>query len=253
MMKIAAWNVNSLKVRLPSLLSWIKAVKPDVMALQETKLIDNDFPLNEIQALGYHVYFTGQKAYNGVAILTRLPANEVLLQMPTFADEQRRFLALTLDNVRIVNVYVPNGSEVGSEKYEYKLLWLKQLREFLKEQLTKYSQVVVLGDFNIAPTDQDVHDPKLWHEVVLTSTAERHALRDIMGLGLHDVYREKNPQGNEYSWWDYRAGAFRRNNGLRIDLILATAPLLAECGKCWIDKTVRAEERPSDHGVVVAE
>jgi len=253
-MKIVSWNVNSLKVRLPALLTWMKTVKPEIIALQETKLVDAEFPMSAFTELGYHAYCSGQKTYNGMALITRdNPCSEIVVDMPQFADIQRRLLAATWNGYRVINVYVPNGSELTSEKYQYKLAWLAAFEKFMQDQLAKYEKVIVLGDFNIAPTDLDVHDPKIWQNCVLVSEPERSALQKIVNLGLKDLYREIKPTGQDFTWWDYRAGAFRRNNGLRIDLVLASLPLLSSAQDYWIDKTVRADERPSDHAPVVVE
>lgn len=252
-MRIATWNVNSLRVRLPQLAQWVASAQPDVVALQETKTTDEQFPRDEIVALGYHCVFAGQKSYNGVALLSRTPATDVVTQFPGFDDPQRRVLAATVDGVRVVNFYVPNGSEVGSEKYAYKLQWLQHARDFLAAQLEHYPRLVVLGDFNIAPDDRDVYDPATWKDQVLCSAPERAALQRIAELGLSDVLRQFTQEPGLYSWWDYRQAAFRRNLGLRIDLILASPALSALCTACHIEKEPRKWERPTDHAPVVAE
>ncbi len=246
-MIIATWNVNSLRVRLEHLLNWLLTAKPDVVALQETKLIDADFPVAEITAAGYQVVFSGQKTYNGVALLSRFPISDVVTTVPNLEDPQRRILAATINNVRIINLYVPNGSSVGSDKYIYKLDWLEKLTAFIQQQLTQHPQLVVLGDFNIAPEDRDVHDPKAWEGNVLVSEQERSALNTLMAHGLQDAFRLFEPAAGHYSWWDYRAAAFRRNMGLRIDHILLSTALAVQCKECIIDKTPRGWERPSDH------
>lgn len=256
-MKIASWNVNSLKVRLPHLLDWLAANQPDILGLQETKTVDENFPADEIKAAGYHVVFSGQKTYNGVAVLSKQPASDIVTDIPGLDDQQRRVLGATIADekgpIRFLDLYVPNGSEVGSEKYAYKLTWLKHLTAYVKQQLATHEHLVLAGDFNIAPEDRDVHDPELWREQILCSTPEREALTKLLGLGLTDTYRlfEQAEQG--FSWWDYRAAGFRRNLGLRIDLILTSAALRERCTAAWIDKEPRQLERPSDHAPVVAE
>ena len=252
-MKIASWNVNSLNVRLPHLQEWLKLRAPDVVALQETKLDDSRFPHDVLAALGYRSVFAGQKTYNGVAILSRESASDVQIGIPGFADEQKRAIAATVGGVRIVNLYVVNGQAVGSDKFAYKLDWLSKVRAFLATELQRYPQLVVLGDFNIAPADADVHDPAAWHEQVLCSTPERAALNALLELGLHDTFRLFEPAAGHYTWWDYRQGAFRRNLGLRIDLILASAGLRDRCRAAGIDRLPRTWERPSDHTPVFLE
>ncbi|MGA2024521.1 MAG: exodeoxyribonuclease III [Steroidobacteraceae bacterium] len=251
-MQIATWNVNSLRVRLEQLLGWLAANSPEIVALQETKVTDGDFPVAQLEAAGYRALFNGQKSYNGVAILARAPLTEPALEIPDFDDLQRRVLAASCDELRIVNLYVPNGQEVASEKYEYKLRWLGALQAWLRAELVRYPRLVVLGDFNVAPEDRDVHDPAAWIGSVLVSEPERAALRGIMQLGLDDVFRRFEQPPQSYSWWDYRAGSFRRNNGLRIDLVLASAALAERCTACRIDRGPRSLERASDHAPVVA-
>jgi exodeoxyribonuclease-3 len=249
---IATWNVNSLRVRMPQLSEWLGANPLDVVALQETKSTDADFPLKEVEALGYQVAFSGQKTYNGVATLSKAPIADPVTAIPGFADDQKRVLAATIGAVRVVNVYVPNGQATGSDKYAYKLGWLAALEGFLKAELAAHDQLLLLGDFNIAPEDRDVHDPVAWADSVLVSAPERAALARLTALGLADVFRlfEQPPQA--FSWWDYRQGAYRRNHGLRIDLILATPKLAAKCRSCSIDREPRAWERPSDHAPCIA-
>jgi exodeoxyribonuclease-3 len=251
-MRIATWNVNSLRVRLPHLLEWLQVQSPDVVALQETKLVDDAFPVEELRAAGYHVAYSGQKTYNGVAILAREPPTEVLRDIPGFDDPQRRVLAATLGGVRVLGLYVPNGQSVGSEKYQYKLGWLDALQGWLKAELAAHPRLVALGDFNIAPEDRDVHDPVAWEGQVLVSEPERTALRGLCALGLEDVFRRFEQPPASYSWWDYRQGAFRRNNGLRIDLVLASSALAGHCSACSIDVEPRRQERASDHTPVIA-
>lgn len=251
--KIATWNVNSLRVRLEHVLSWLDAVKPDVLALQEIKLTDNDFPCEAFRAAGYEFVFSGQKTYNGVAILSLKPALEIVKDLPDFEDTQRRLLAGVIGGVRIINLYVPNGESVSSDKYQYKLNWLKKLDVFLKREIQQYSKVVVVGDFNIAPEEIDVHDAAYWEGKVLFSLPERNAFKEMLQAGLVDCYRYLNPEEQGFSWWDYRMNAFKRNLGVRIDHILATSPSALQCVNCKIDKGPRALERPSDHAPVVAE
>lgn len=250
--KIATWNVNSLRVRLPHVLAWLSDMKPDVLALQEIKMPDADFPHEEMTAAGYHAVVSGQRTYNGVAVLTRLPASDPVLDIPELQDPQRRVLAVTVGDVRVINLYVPNGESVGSEKYQYKLNWLKHLDHWLKLEMKKHPKLVVLGDFNIAPADVDVHDPKAWEGKVLFSAPERAAFQDMLKLGLTDVFRQCHPSTQAFSWWDYRMNGFKRNLGLRIDHILATKSLAEHCQSSLIDKAPRALERPSDHAPVTA-
>lgn len=252
-MKIATWNVNSLNVRLPQLCEWLRLRGPDVVALQETKLEDHKFPDSELAELGYRSVFAGQKTYNGVAILSRSQASEVQVGIPGFADEQKRVIAATIDGVRVVDLYVVNGKAVGDEKYDYKLAWLAAVHAWLAEEIQRYPQLVVLGDFNIAPDDRDVHDPAAWHEQILCSSAERAALQRLLDLGLHDSYRLHHDEGGQFSWWDYRAAGFRRNLGLRIDLVLISDALKARCAAAEIDREPRTWERPSDHTPVLTE
>ncbi|MDZ4203029.1 MAG: exodeoxyribonuclease III [Gallionella sp.] len=252
-MRLATWNVNSLKVRLPHLLDWLAANPVEVMCLQETKQQDADFPADDLLAAGYHSAFSGQKTYNGVAILSRTPASEVQFGIPDFDDEQKRVIAATVDGVRVVCVYVPNGQSVDSDKYHYKLKWLHALRDWLEEELAKYPKLVLLGDYNIAPDDRDVHDPKAWEGNILVSEPERAAFNGLLRLGLHDSFRLFEQPEKSFSWWDYRMMGFRRNLGLRIDHILISDALTARCKNCIIDKSPRKLERPSDHTPVVVE
>ncbi len=251
-MRIATWNVNSLRVRLPQLLTWLQENKPDIMALQETKLPDEAFPGAEIEAVGYHFLRSGQKTYNGVAILAREPLQAPVSAIPGFEDPQRRVLAASMGAVRIVDLYVPNGQAVGSEKYQYKLRWLDALKAWLSAELAAHPRLIALGDFNIAPEDRDVHDPAAWVGAVHVSEPERAALGALLRLGMVDVFRQFEQPPQTFSWWDYRAGSFRRNAGLRIDLILASRALAARCTRCDVDRTPRSAERASDHAPVVA-
>jgi len=251
--KIATWNVNSLRVRLPHVLSWLKRAKPDVLALQETKLPDADFPIDAIREAGYEVVFSGQRTYNGVAILSRKKATNIITDLPGLEDPQRRVLAAVIDDIRILNVYIPNGESVDSAKYQYKLNWLAKLDIFLKQELQKHPKLIVLGDFNIAPEEMDVHDPALWEGKVLFSEAERKAFQAMLEAGLNDCFRRLNHQEKKFSWWDYRMNAFKRNRGLRIDHILVSHALVSKCHASYIDISPRLEDRPSDHAPVVAE
>ena len=252
-MRIATWNVNSLKVRLPHVLNWLAANPVDVLCLQETKQQDVDFPQAEIQAAGYLSVFSGQKTYNGVAILSRAPAADVQHGIPDHGDEQKRVIAATFGDVRVVCVYVPNGQTVDSDKYYYKLGWLDKLRGWLKDELARYPKLVALGDYNIAPEDRDVHDPVVWQGQVLVSEAERIHFRNLLKLGLHDSFRLFEQPEKSFTWWDYRMMAFRRNAGLRIDHILLSKPLAEACTFCDVDKTPRKWDQPSDHAPVVAQ
>jgi exodeoxyribonuclease-3 len=250
---LATWNVNSLRVRLPHLSEWLAANPAvDAIALQEIKLADADFPVAELQALGWHAVFSGQKTYNGVAILSRAPVHDVVAGIPGFDDEQRRVLAATMNGVRVIDVYVPNGQAPGTDKFAYKLRWFAALRDYVAAELLRHPQLVVLGDFNVAPEDRDVHDPKAWEGSVHVSPPERAALQEVLATGLRDCFRLFEQPEKIFSWWDYRMMAFRRNAGLRIDLILASAALAQNCAACHIDKAPRKLERPSDHAPVVA-
>lgn len=252
-MRIASWNVNSLRVRLEHVADWLEQARPDVLGLQETKLIDENFPVSEIETLGYRCAFSGQPTYNGVAVLSRLPIEEVTTELDGFEDPQRRVLGARIGPLRLFNLYVPNGQSVESEKYRYKLDWLAALREQLRRELAQHEHTVVVGDFNIAPEDADVHDPDRWNGKILCSDPERAALREILALGFEDTYRLFDQPDGEFSWWDYRAAAFRRNMGLRIDLVLASSALSRRCVAAAIDRAPRTLERPSDHAPVYAD
>jgi len=253
MLKVASWNVNSLNVRLPHVLAWCDAAQPDILALQETKMTDDRFPVAELLDAGYHSVFSGQKTYNGVAILSRVAATDVVMDIDGLDDPQRRILGATVGDVRFINLYVVNGSEVGSEKFDYKMYWLEQVTAWIATEMQQHEKVIVLGDFNIAPDDRDVHDPQAWHEKILCSTPEREALQAILDLGLSDTFRHFEQPEKSWSWWDYRMAAFRRNMGLRIDLVLASEALARTCRAAYIDKEPRRQERPSDHTPVIAE
>ena len=252
-MKIATWNVNSLRVRLPQVLDWLAQEQPDVLAVQETKTVDSDFPLAAVEEAGYHAVFSGQKTYNGVALMSKGPVSAIITDPPNLQDPQRRILAASYDDLRVIDLYVPNGSEVGSDKYAYKLDWLEKMNRFVADELTRHPRLLVLGDFNIAPEDRDVHDPAAWRDKILCSVPEREAFQGLLGLGLTDAFRLFEQEEASFSWWDDRAAGFRRNLGLRIDHILASAALRTECRFCRIDKEPRKLERPSDHAPVIAE
>ena len=252
-MKLATWNVNSLKVRLPHVIDWLAQHQPEFLCLQETKLTDENFPVAELAAVGYRSLFVGQKTYNGVAILSKQVGADVTTAIPCFADEQKRVIAASYGDLRIVSVYVPNGEAVGSEKYQYKLAWIPALTQWLGQELGRYKKLVVLGDFNIAPEDRDVYDPKLWEGSVLCSPLERAAFADLLNTGFSDSFRLFEQPEKSYTWWDYRMMAFRLNRGLRIDHILLSNELVQSCVSCQIDKSPRKLERPSDHAPVVLE
>ena len=256
-LKLATWNVNSLKVRLPHLLDWLARHAPDAVCLQETKTEDHSFPLKEIEAAGYRCAFSGQKTYNGVAILSRSPLAEISAGIPDFDDEQKRVVAATLHgeggDLRIVCAYVPNGQAVDSGKYRYKLRWLAAFRAWLEAESRRYPRIAVLGDYNIAPADEDVHDPEQWRGQILCSERERAAFRALVDLGLKDSFRLFAQPEKSFSWWDYRMNGFRRNLGLRIDHILLGETLASRCKTCVIDREPRKLERPSDHAPVIAE
>ncbi len=252
-MKLATWNVNSLGVRLPQVLQWLAAERPDLLALQETKLEDARFPVADFAAAGYHAVYSGQKTYNGVALLARTPPQQVLRALPGLDDPQRRFIAADVDGMRVVNLYVVNGQSVGSEKYDYKLRWLAAVHEHLRAELARQPALLVLGDFNIAPEDRDVHDADAWRDQILCSAPERAALQNLLALGLDDSFRVFESAGGHYSWWDYRQGGFRRNMGLRIDLILSSYALRPRLRAASIDRAPRTWERPSDHTPVLLE
>ncbi len=252
-MKIATWNVNSLNVRLPHVLEWLASAEPDVLVLQEIKQVSEVFPEASFVEAGYQAVASGQKTYNGVAMISRKPSADQVTDFPGFEDPQRRILASTIDGVRVINLYVPNGQSVGSDKYEYKLGWLAALNGFLKDQLKTHDKLVVLGDFNIAPEDRDVYDAEKWGDDILCSPLEREALGELLKLGLTDVYRNFEQPEKAFSWWDYRRAGFQRNAGLRIDLILTSDTMSAACQASYIDREPRTWERPSDHTPVIAE
>lgn len=272
-MRLASWNVNSLRVRLPHLLQWLAQTGTDVIGIQETKLTDDRFPVAEISAAGYHVAFAGQPTYNGVAILARCDRfhapRDVTVNNPTFPDTQVRIIAATLDRLvhaeaaarspadpnplRFISAYVPNGAAVGTDKYEYKLRWLQAFRSYLASQIGQHQALAVVGDFNIAPEDRDVHDPSAWHDQVLCSEPERQQFRELISLGLSDALRLCDSSSGVFSWWDYRQGAFRRNRGLRIDHLLLSSVLAQRCKASGVDLDPRRREQPSDHAPAWAE
>jgi exodeoxyribonuclease-3 len=254
-LKIATWNVNSLRIRLPHVIKWLNEARPDILALQEIKCQELNFPYDAISALGYQAIVSGQKSYNGVSIFFKAShgLSEIMTDIPGFDDQSRRILGATINNnIRILNLYVPNGEHITSLKYQYKLNWLQKLDIFLKDELKKYPNLIVLGDFNIAPEAIDIHDPALFEGQVLFSQLERQAYRNLL-QGLNDCYRHIHPTEKNFTWWDYRLNAFKRNMGVRIDHILASSPFVLNCMKCEIDRIPRAWERPSDHTPVIAE
>lgn len=252
-MKLAAWNVNSLNVRLPHVIEWLKTHQPSVLCLQELKMEDAKFPLAAFEDIGYQAVFNGQKTYNGVAIISRSRPEDVTRDMAGYEDHQKRVIAATVEGIRVVSVYIPNGQTVESEKYQYKLQWLNALQGYMREAIAEYGDVALLGDYNIAPDDRDVYDPKAWEGQVLCSVPERDAFRALVGLGLADSFRLFDQPEKSYSWWDYRMNGFKRNLGLRIDHILLTPGLAGRCKSSMIDLAPRKLERPSDHAPVVAD
>jgi exodeoxyribonuclease III len=251
--KLASWNVNSLNVRLEQVVDWFHTSQTDVLALQETKVIDTLFPSKVFHDKGYHIAFSGQKTYNGVALISQHPLTDVITDIPGLVDPQRRILAATCNGIRIINLYVPNGESLLSDKYAYKLDWLDKVIAFIAETRKTYTKVAVVGDFNIAPEDKDVHAPASWEGCVLVSSKERQAFQNLLNTGLQDSFRTLNAEAQEFSWWDYRAAAFRRNLGLRIDHILLSDELMTVCQQSQIDKVPRKAQRPSDHTPVWVE
>jgi exodeoxyribonuclease-3 len=252
-MLIATWNVNSLRVRLPQVLDWLGKHRPDALCLQELKLEDASFPKDELQAAGYSAAFSGQKTYNGVAILSRAPAANIVCGIAGFDDPQRRVISADVGGMRLVCAYVPNGQSIDSEKYQYKLKWLVAFAAWLEAEMAAHPRLAVLGDYNIAPEDRDVHDPKAWEGQVLVSPAEREAFQRLLALGLSDSFRLFEQPEKSYTWWDYRMNGFKRNLGLRIDHVLLGPSVAENCASCSIDLEPRRNERPSDHAPVVAE
>jgi len=251
--KIASWNVNSLRVRLPQVAKWVGEQQPGILCLQETKLTDDNFPSAEIEALGFHAAYAGQKTYNGVAILSKQDIQDTVTDFPALDDPQKRVLCATVGDVRVLNLYAPNGQTVGSEKFEYKLRWFDAMINFSRDQLQQHPKMLIVGDFNIAPQDRDVHDPDAWYGQVLCSDAERAKFSELMACGFRDTFRKFDQEPNVFSWWDYRAAGYARNRGLRIDHILASDDLYEHCTSSVIDTEPRGWERPSDHAPVLAE
>ena len=252
-MRLATWNVNSLKVRLPHLIDWLRQASPDVVCLQETKIEDANFPADELETEGYQAVYSGQRGYNGVAILSRAALTDVTHGMFGFADEHKRVIAANVGDMRVINVYAPNGQAPGTEKYLYKLRWYEAAAAWLKDELARMPRLAVLGDFNVAPEDRDVHDPKRWEGQIHVSPPERAALREIFAVGLSDAFRLFPQPEKQFTWWDYRLLAFQRNWGLRIDHILLAPEMASRCASCTIDKSPRKRERPSDHAPVIAD
>jgi exodeoxyribonuclease III len=250
-MRLATWNVNSLKVRLPQVLQWLQEHQPDVLCLQETKLEDVNFPQEDLRNAGYHAVFSGQKTYNGVAILSKAPATDTVNAIAGYDDPQKRVLAATIEGVRVVCLYVPNGQSIDSDKYRYKLEWLSAVTAWLKSELAANLKLAAAGDFNIAPDDRDVHDPKTWEGQVLVSAPERQAFQGLLALGLNDSFRLFEQPARAFTWWDYRMNAFKRKMGLRIDHVLVSEALAVNCRSCLIDAEPRKSERPSDHAPVL--
>ena len=242
-----------MNVRQGHVIEWLQSQDPDVLVLQEIKQPTDKFPADALRAIGYRSVASGQKTYNGVAIISKAEATNPVTELPGLDDPQRRVLATTIEDIRVIDLYVPNGSEVGSDKYRYKLGWLASLRDFLQSEMREHENLVVLGDFNIAPADEDVHDPEKWGDAILCSPLERQALKTLLDLGLTDVFRKFDQPEKTFSWWDYRAAGFRRNAGLRIDLILSSASMAERCTASYVDKEPRRWDRPSDHAPVVAE
>lgn len=252
--RLATWNVNSLRVRLPHLLDWLARAKPDAVCLQETKTEDANFPVAELRAAGYEAVYCGQKAYNGVAILAHSMPQQVQHGIPEFADDPKRVIAATVEGIRIVCLYAPNGQAPGSDKYAYKMRWYEACSAWLRMERDRHPRLAVLGDLNVAPEDRDVHDPKRWEGQIHVSAPERAAMRKLIeDAGLADAFRMFEQPQKEFSWWDYRLGAFQRNWGLRIDHVLLSPELAKQCAACTIDKSPRRLDRPSDHAPVICE
>lgn len=255
-MKLATWNINSLNVRLPQVLAWLADNPVDALCLQELKLPDDRFPIEAFKEVGYDAHWAGQKTYNGVAIITPSLGYDVQRNIPGFDDPQQRIIAATLaspvGDIRVISAYCPNGQSVGSDKYEYKLAWYKALRDWLEQELVRYPRLAILGDYNVAPRDEDVHDPVRWEGDVLVSEPERTALQALIDLGLVDSFLQFEQEEKSFTWWDYRRMAYRRNAGLRIDHILLSSEAMRWCTSCVIDKAPRGNVQPSDHTPVVA-
>jgi exodeoxyribonuclease-3 len=252
-MKLCTWNVNGLRARLTNVVDFLREHRPDVLCLQETKVQDAQFPREPLEDQGYNIELFGQKSYNGVAILSQKPMEDVFYGMPDDPkDSECRVIGCITGDLMVLNLYVPNGQEVGAEKYRYKLDWFRRLREFVSEKYSVQEQVALVGDFNVTLADRDIHDPAAWHEKILCSPPERDAMQQLMGLGLDDLLRKKHPEGGIYTWWDYRAGSAFKDEGLRIDYVLTTAPLTARCEDVIVHKDMRTMKSPSDHAPVTA-
>jgi exodeoxyribonuclease III len=251
-MQLATWNVNSLAVRLPQVLDWLGQHQPEVVVLQETKLTDDKFPHADFEQAGYAAQWFGQKTYNGVALLSKTPAEDVVRNIPGFADEQARVVAGTVGELRVIGAYFPNGQAPGTDKFEYKMQWMRSLRDWVREELARHPKLVLMGDYNVAPEDRDVYDPIAWAGQIHCTPEEREQFRQLLALGLHDAFRLFEQTPKSWSWLDYRNLAFRKNQGLRIDHILVSEALKASVTACTIDKAPRKNERPSDHAPVVA-
>ncbi|MFN3296099.1 exodeoxyribonuclease III [Caldimonas sp.] len=251
-MQLATWNVNSLAVRLPQVLDWLGQHQPEVVVLQETKLTDDKFPHAQFAQAGYAAQWFGQKTYNGVALLSKTPAEDVVRNIPGFADEQARVIAGTVGDLRVIGAYFPNGQAPGTDKFEYKMQWMRSLRDWVREELARHPKLVLMGDYNIAPEDRDVYDPIAWAGQIHCTPEEREQFRQLLALGLYDAFRLFEQPPKSWSWWDYRNLAFRKNQGLRIDHILVSEALKPSVTACTIDKAPRKNERPSDHAPVVA-
>jgi exodeoxyribonuclease-3 len=253
-MKIATWNVNSINVRMPQLAAWLKSADPDVVCVQETKCVDESFPYQELHDLGYYSAFYGQRSYNGVAIISKHEPKDVVKGLPDDDEEsQKRLIAATVNGVRIIDVYVPNGQSLDSDKFQFKLDWIQRLRAFFDKNYSASEKVLLCGDFNVAPDSEDVWNPGAWEGSIHFSLPERAAINHVKQWGFVDAFREMNGPVKEFSWWDYRAGAFQKNHGLRIDHIWVSPALAADCKKCWIDRSPRILEKPSDHTPLIAE
>ena len=252
-MKIASWNVNGIRARTEHVVNWLETTQPDVLAIQESKVVDDLFPYDKYSELGYHPLVYGQKAYNGVALLSKKEPINPTTGISGFKDPQTRVVSATYDGITVIDIYVPNGQSVGSDKFVYKLEWLDHLTRYIENSLEENENLIVLGDFNIAPEDRDVYDPEVWKDKDLCSKQERGALEKLFGLGLVDSFRLFEQQDASYSWWDYRAAAYRRKMGLRIDLILLSTPLAKHCASSTIDESPRSWEKPSDHTPVIVE
>ncbi len=250
-MKLATWNVNSLTVRLPQVLAWLAEHRPEALCLQETKVTDDKFPLAPLQELGYHVAFFGQKTYNGVALISQHPAEDVVKNIPGFDDQQARVIIGTVQGVRLIGAYFPNGQAPDSDKFQYKMKWLQALQDCVRNELSSRSELALLGDFNVAPEDRDVYDPVAWAGQIHCTPEERGHFQGLLQLGLTDAFRMFEQAPKSWSWWDYRNLAFRKNQGLRIDHILVSDALRSRVSACVIDKVPRKNERPSDHAPVV--